>query len=117
MWKIDKNLKITLTRGDTPSFKLNLFTTDEDGNPKPYTPVDGDEIVFALKKKATDLDLWAKVVIPNDTMILKFEQETTRALDFGDYVYEISLNNADDGYHDTFIANKPIVITEELYNG
>jgi len=114
MWSIDDNLKITLTRGDTPSFALNLTTVDDDGETVPYVPADDDVIMFALKKKATSSELWASIQIPNDTMVLAFTEDTTRALEFGNYVYEISLNTAD-GYHDTFIANKPIVITEELY--
>lgn len=116
MWKIDENNKITVTRGDTPSFQLNLYTTDDDGNPTPYTPSQGDEIIFAIKKKATDNAIWAIVEIPTDTMILTFTENTTRALSFGEYVYEISLNNTGDNYHDTFIANTPIIITEELYD-
>lgn len=116
MWKIDNDLKITLTRGDTPSFKLNLTTTNEDGDVVPYVPAPTDRIIFALKKAATEQELWASIVIPNDTMTLTFTEDTTRALGFGNYVYEISLNT-EDGYHDTFIANKPIIITEELYDG
>ena len=113
MWKIDENNKITVTRGDTPIFQLNL--TNADGTP--YVPAQGDEIKFAIKKTASSAELWAVVDIPTDTLELRFAESTTRGLNFGAYVYEISLNNADQDYHDTFIANTPIVITEELYNG
>lgn len=116
-WKIDADNKITLTRGDTPSITLNLYTTAEDGSQVPYTPSVGDKIYFALKKNATDSETWAVIEIPTDTMVLKFEDTTTRGLQFGNYVYEISLNNTADGYHDTFITNTPLIITEELYNG
>lgn len=116
MWKVENN-KITLTRGDTPSFKLELSTIDEDGNITPYTPAPDDRLVFAIKKRAIDPDVWAIVEIPTNTMVLRFKQETTQALPFGEYVYEISLNNNTQEFHDTFIANTPIIITEELYNG
>lgn len=116
MWKVENN-KITLTRGDTPSFKLELSTIDDDGNLTPYVPQEGDRLVFAIKKRAIDPEVWAILDIPTDTMMLTFKQETTQALAFGNYVYEISLNNDADEYHDTFIANMPIIITEELYNG
>jgi len=116
MWKVEDN-KITLTRGDTPSFQLNLNTIDGDGNPTPYVPAVGDKLIFAIKKRATDSEIWSVIEIPTDTMMLNFTQETTQALQFGEYVYEISLNNESEGYHDTFIANTPIIITEELYNG
>lgn len=116
MWKVENN-KITLTRGDTPSFQLSLNTVDESGTLTPYVPQTGDELIFAIKKRATDPEVSAVVEIPTDTMMLIFTQETTQALQFGEYVYEISLNNDSEEYHDTFIANTPIVITEELYNG
>lgn len=115
MWKIDRDLKITMTRGDTPSFRINLTTTNEFGDEVPYIPVDGDRIIFALKKNANDDNLWAVIDIPTDTMILRFRQETTKILPFGNYVYEISLNNDNIDYHDTFIANVPLILTEELY--
>lgn len=115
MWKIDKDLKISMTRGDTPVFKLNLTTKDEEGQTVPYVPKVDDEIIFALKKDAKSMELWASATIPTDTMELKFTEDMTRGLEFGNYVYEISLNNVADGYHDTFIANTPFTITEELY--
>lgn len=117
MWKVDSNNKITLTRGDTPSFKLNLYTTDESGNKTPYVPTTGDDIIFAIKKTAYSDTTYSIIHIPTDTLMLTFSQNDTRNLTFGDYVYEISLNNAAAGYHDTFIANTPITISEELYNG
>lgn len=115
MWKIDKNNVITLTRGDTPSFKLNLTTIDEAGETVPYEPVEGDSLIFVVKKDAKDNDIWVRIEIPTDTMVLTFEEEHTKGLQFGTYVYEISINNDGTGYHDTFIANTPIKITEELY--
>lgn len=114
MWKIDeKSLKITMTRGDTPTFLLNILTPDN----LPYTPKSGDKIVFCIKKSATDDEMLAYKEIPTSTLALKFEESMTRDLEFGEYVYEISLNNDIDDYHDTFIANKRLAITEELYNG
>lgn len=111
MWKIDNDLKIIMTRGDTPSFLVDL--TDEDGTP--YVPMDGDKIIWALKSSAKSPDLWAFIEIPTDTMILRLQESTTKALPFGEYVYEISLNNDAQGFHDTFICNKPLILAEELY--
>lgn len=113
MWNINSKNEITLTRGDTPTFTLNL--TNPDGTP--YEPVSGDEIIFVIKKSAQAQEIWAQIEIPTETMELAFEEATTRALDFGKYVYEISLNNDTNDYHDTFITATPIYITEELYNG
>lgn len=116
MWEIDPNtLKIRMTRGDTPSFKLNLTTVDDDGNESPYIPFEGDKIIFALRKNANDDALWAIVEVPTDTMVLRFKQETTKALSFGNYIYEISLNNDEQDFHDTFIYSRPFELLEELY--
>lgn len=115
MWRIDPDTnKITMTRGDTPTFKVNLTITDPDGNVVPYTPSEGDEIIFIIKKRATDDEKWAIVNVPTDTMELRFKQETTKALDFGDYMYELSINNEGMEYHCTFIQ-APITLKEELY--
>lgn len=113
MWSINSNNEITLTRGDTPTFVLSL--TNADGTP--YTPVEGDEIIFVIKKDAKSEETWAQIEIPTNTMELVFTQATTRGLPFGDYVYEISLNNSGSDFHDTFITATTIHITEELYNG
>ena len=113
MWRIDTKNNITMTRGDTPTFQLNL--TKADGTP--YVPASGDVIMFVIKKSAEEPEILAQIEIPTDTLILRFYESTTRNLEFGKYVYEISLNNSVEDYHDTFIANTPIYITEELYNG
>ena len=111
MWKVDRNNIITMTRGDTPTFGLNL--TDSEGNP--YVPSSGDYIRFALKKTASaSEEVLIQINVPTDTLILQFTQAATQSLEFGNYVYEISLNNDADDYHDTFIANTPFIISEEL---
>ena len=113
MWDINSKNEISMTRGDTPTFTLAL--TDPDGNP--YSPMTGDEIIFVIKKSPDLPEIWATVSIPTDTLELRFQEGTTRALEFGKYYYEISLNNDTQDYHDTFIPATPIFILEELYNG
>ena len=111
MWSINDKNEITLTRGDTPTFTLNL--TNPDGTP--YEPVTGDQLIFVIKTSAKSQETWATIEIPTNTMELVFEENTTKALPFGKYVYEISLNNDTNDYHDTFIPATLITITDELY--
>ena len=110
MWSIDGKNVIRMTRGDTPTFQLNLTT----GSGDPYVPAEGDEILFVIKKSAKESEVLAEIEIPTNTLVLRFQEQTTREMEFGEYVYEISLNNGSQDYHDTFIANTKIIITEEL---
>ena len=113
MWSINSKNEITLTRGDTPTFTLNL--TNPDGTP--YVPLQDDEIVFVIKETVASSEYLAEIQIPTNTMELVFEEITTRGFEFKQYFYEISLNNDTRDYHDTFIPPTPIYITEELYSG
>lgn len=115
MWNINENNEITMTRGDTPSFVIKLTTKNAKGEEVPYEPVTGDRIVFALKRTARDNSILTIIEIPQETMLLQFKQMDTKVLGFGEYVYEISINNDLLDFHDTFIANKKITITEEIY--
>lgn len=115
MWKIDSNYNISMTRGDTPSFKINLTTKDDDGNVVPYVVKADDEIVFAVKENELAVDVLIKVIVPHDSMILKIPENQTKYLGLGKYVYEVSLNNDNDEFHDTFIANKVLELTTEVY--
>lgn len=112
-WRISTNGDIIMTRGDTPSIKIGVNVKDEEDNLFPYEPIEGDTIVFAVKKSIHDTDRVLTKIIPNDTKILSFKEEDTKNLDFGTYVYEISLNSGD--YHCTFKENLKLKITAELY--
>lgn len=115
MWKIDNNYNITMTKGDTPSFKLNLTTKDEEGDVIPYEVKEDDQIIFAVKQKANDEQVLINIEIPHDTMILKIPQNQTKYLGVGKYIYEISINNAEDDFHDTFITERTLELTTEVY--
>ena len=111
-WKISESGDITMTRGDTPQFRIGINIKDTDGTVHPYEPVDGDEIIFALSNGAGTPKAILTKIIPNDTKILKFEEIDTKPLNFGTYIYEISLNSED--YHCTFIEGKKLKLTTEI---
>ena len=115
MWKIDPSTQsIIMTRGDTPQFKVNCNCVNAAGSRVPYIPQPGDTFVFACKSKYDDRPLFT-IPIPSDSMLLKFHESHTKSLETGKYIYEISLNRPKDGYHCTFIQNKRLILTTEVY--
>lgn len=106
-----KKTTITMTRGDT--FKAQISLTDSEG--RPYEPVEGDHIRFAVKKNWTDLDknVLINKEIPTDTLILTLVPADTKDLEFGEYVYDIQFSNSA-GEVDTFIDRAVFILTEEV---
>lgn len=101
---------ISLTRGDT--LYLSVQMTKDDAI---YTPVEGEVVRFALKRKIDDAEepLILKD-IPISTMILKLNPEDTKSLSYGSYKYDIEYTSVD-GDVDTFIGPANFNITEEVY--
>ncbi|MBQ0088995.1 MAG: hypothetical protein KBT27_06655 [Prevotellaceae bacterium] len=111
----DKNAPgcITMTRGDTPSFIVKPKIVNPDtGERTDYVPQEGDKIIFAMKKSAASDEILVKE-IPTDTMRFTLEEEDTKNLKYGVYLYEVSLKRG--SFICTFITNKQIMLTTELY--
>ena len=107
-----KKTTISMTRGDT--FKAQIALTTPEGDP--YIPEAGDTIRFAVKKHYSDPDedVLINKNIPIDTLILTLEPSDTKTMEFGEYVYDIQLTNAE-GEVDTFIDKSTFILTEEVY--
>lgn len=101
---------ITLTRGD--SFIAEISITDQDN--KPYIPVTGDSVRFAMKASYEDTEPLLVKNVPIDTMKLVLDPEDTKHLAFGKYVYDVELTKAT-GEVDTFITKAMFKITEEVH--
>lgn len=97
---------ITLTRGDT--LKALISITDHEGNP--YTPKQGDQIHFAMKRNITDPEPLVTKDIPIETMTLILDPADTKTLEFGTYKYDIQLTTAS-GEVDTFITPSNIKVS------
>lgn len=80
---------ISLTRGD--SLFLTVELTNQDGSS--YTPVEGDSIRFAMKKRYKDPECLILKQIPTSMMVLGIDPEDTKNLSFGTYVYDIELTD------------------------
>ena len=122
MLEFDGNT-IYLTRGNymEADIGITLITQDEHGQPvyTPYEPVEGDEIVFKIKRDLyipsggefiDDKPLLSKAV-PIDTMKLTLLNADTSKLAFGKYVYNLVLTHNDQPF--TFIDDY-IHITREV---
>lgn len=114
--KIDNN-KITMTRGDTLLAEVSMT---KDG--VEYIPTVGDAVRFALKgkrmtfgnKEYVDSEPLVLKTVPIATMVLELEPDDTKALDFGEYVYDLEITFAN-GRVDTFITASPFILTPEVY--
>lgn len=104
-----RNNIIYLTRGDT--FKAVITITYPDGSI--YTPIEGDQIRFALKQSISDEECIVIREIPIDTMLLVIYPNDTKNLEFGNYVYDIQLTKAN-GDVDTFITASKLKLTAEV---
>lgn len=106
-----------MCRGDTPTFRLSIQKNTIDGflDWEPTIGLDYD-IVFAIKEKGGTEPLY-KVKADDDYTIF-LPEEATGDLEPGKYRWEVSLNIYEDGelsYHDTFIENQLLIITDEVY--
>lgn len=113
MLKIDDNMNIELTRGDTLVLDVEPMKLTPPVPPateptwEPYVPQEGDVIRFAVSKgykSETDYELQFKVTVPNDTLRVTAGPDKT-ALDYYEYNYDVEITFAD-GTVDTFIRGK-----------
>lgn len=113
MYKIekidDKVYDITLTRGDTMFLEFPLFEDDD----TPYTPVEGDQLRFAAKKKYKDELPLILIDIPMNTCILEIKPSHTKPLNFGDYVYDVEFT--DSLGHVQTIVEGTFTVDKEVY--
>lgn len=101
---------IRITRGD--SLTVTITLTDSDGFP--YEPVEGDTVLFTVKKSAKADTVLIQKQIDINTLVLDLVESDTENLAFGEYKYEVEvITEADDHY--TVIKNAPFIITEELH--
>ena len=106
----DDDNTIRITRGD--SLTVNVSLVDQDGFP--YEPVEGDEVLFTVKKSAKASEILIQKNIDINTLVLDLVEADTENLAFGNYVYEIEcITTTNDHY--TVIKNAPFIITEELH--
>ena len=108
---VDNNYNISLTRGDTGIFKLDLV--DEEG--LPFTPSSLDSLRFAMSKKygSNREEVLILKDIPFDTLLIQIDPEDTKSLDFSKYKYDIEYTDA--AGHVTTVLMAEFNVTKEVY--
>lgn len=115
MFTIEDN-KIKLTRGDTLTAQIALTK-----NGATYTPVEGDKIMFYLKRNLMDIprsrfiqeEPSIEKEVDIDTLVLTIEPDDTKDLRFGEYVYDLEITFAN-GEVDTFVNDEQFEILPEV---
>ena len=100
---------ITLTRADTLFIEFPLFDDDDE----PYTPVEGDSLRFAMKKKYKDEEPLILIDIPTNTCLLEIRPEHTKPLPFGDYYYDVEFTDSMD--HVSTILKGTFTVDKEVH--
>lgn len=108
MFSVDKDNNISLTRGDTCTFNIDLV--DADGNP--YVTHEGDTMRFAMAKNYGTNNPLVNKNIPVDTLIFKLDPQDTKELEFGQYVYDIQFTDHN-GDVSTILLGR-ITLTKEV---
>lgn len=111
--------KIFITRGDTAYITVNVYAPDG----SEYVLQEGDKLWFAVKRKTTDKDY---LISPKELSIginpstgkqeavLSIFPQETKNLDFGSFVYDVSLVNTAKNFVNTIIEPSSFTITEEV---
>lgn len=107
MYQIDKDGNISVVRGDSASFHIDLV--DADGNE--YNLVEGDTLTFTVKKSSfSNTPLIQKHVLGN---IIDIHPQDTIELPYGGYVYDVQLVTAE-GFVDTVVLPRKFRVLGEV---
>lgn len=105
MFRIDDSNVITLTRGDTCAFDVEI-KTDSGAT---YTPQEGDVITFTVKKDTKTAD----IIIQKTGSTIVLNPTDTRSLKYGSYLYDVTLTTISEAVY-TIITPTEFIIAEEI---
>lgn len=106
MFAIYDNM-ITLTRGDTAVFALDILDT----NSEAYEMQPGDVAVWTLKKNTITKEIMLQKEFDADGQVKILPAETEN-FDYGTYFYDVQLTQAS-GVVQTIITPSPFYLTDE----
>lgn len=105
MFRIDDSNVITLTRGDTCAFDVEIKT--DSGST--YTPQEGDVITFTVKKDTKTAD----IIIQKTGSTIVLNPADTRSLKYGSYLYDVTLTTISEAVY-TIITPTEFILAEEV---
>lgn len=105
MFRIDDSNVITLTRGDTCAFDVEIKTDKGET----YIPQEGDVVTFTVKKDTKTAD----IIIQKTGSTIVLNPTDTRSLKYGSYLYDVTLTTASEAVY-TIITPTEFIIAEEI---
>lgn len=105
MFRIDDTNVITLTRGDTCAFDVEIKTDSGET----YIPQEGDVVTFTMKKDTKTLD----IIIQKTGSTVVINPADTRSLKYGSYLYDVTLTTVSQAVY-TIITPTEFIIAEEV---
>lgn len=105
MFRIDDSNVITLTRGDTCAFDVEI-KTDSGAT---YIPQEGDVVTFTVKKDTKTAD----IIIQKTGSTIVLNPADTRSLKYGSYLYDVTLTTVSEAVY-TIITPTEFVLAEEV---
>lgn len=106
MFKIEDDNRVTLTRGDTCAFDVEI-KTDSGAT---YIPVETDVITFTLKKDSKS----SVVLIKKTGTTIVLNPEDTRSLKYGNYLYDVTLTTVSGAVY-TIIPPTEFILADEIH--
>ena len=104
---------ITLTRGDSAWLKFQMYIKDDDNSKEEkYVLHPGDVCYFGLKADADDDE--PLILRRLDDYVLHLTPQDTEGLEFGTYIYDVSITYAD-GDRQTYIRKGKFKIDKEAH--
>lgn len=101
------NNSISLTRGDTATFRLQI--KNQDGTD--YEIADDDQVLFTIKKATNTEEIIVQKSAINNRIVIMPEE--TSNLSYGTYYYDVELRRPD-GFVATVIPPHALKLTEEV---
>ena len=78
-WVVHEDMKIEMTKGDTPSFAFQAFLPDG----SEYEFEEGVSVVFAAKRNKADLEPAVRIEADVKEKVIRFSEEDTKHLELG----------------------------------